>query len=386
MDTRDSKAQKNIPQAKTDRLDSAVRLSGLTGLKPAGATAKPLSHSFGLGSRESGGSRDVAETLGGWMRKTAICLALALLAADQARAQFGKWEVSGLLGVLPPTTLDRSPLAAQIRGRLSALQLSEARSLAARLIRQEPQNYEGYFWTGFVELQQGDLYPAVRSLRHAERLQPPGNAVQKVLGLVYLELDQRPLFELKMREAAARDPADFSPHYCLGRYLQSQKSDHEQAAKQYHLVLERKPDHYEALYYLGLAFETRGDLVQAKALYERALAASEGVRKTFSLPYQGLSRLNRAGNRLEDALGFASRAASLEPKLPDNQLELAKVYTALGQLPEAVDALKASIAVDSAQSSPYYQLFSLYRRMGDAKAAEQALSDFQHRVACYGKE
>ena len=316
----------------------------------------------------------------------AVCVVYALLTASQAKAQFAKWEVSGLLGVLPPKALDRSPIVSQIRARLSLLQLSQAQELAVSLTKQEAQNYEGYFWTAFVELQRGDLYSAVRHSRQAEKLRPVGNAVQKVLGLAYLQLEQNLLFQLKMKEAIELDQADFAPHYCLGRYLQSQNRNHEEAAKHYLLVIERKPDHNEALYYLGLAYEANGDMAQAKTLYQRALTASEGARSSFSLAYQGLSRLDRLNNLPESALKFARQAIFLEPKLPDNQFEVAKVYAALGRLSEAVDAFKASLALDATQSSAYYQLFSLYRRLGDVKTAEQALADFKSVVACYGKE
>ena len=71
----------------------------------------------------------------------------------------------------------------QIRARLSLLQLSEAQELAASLIREEPQNYEGYFWTGFVELQRGSWYAAVRHLRQAEKLHPLGTPCKKYWGL-----------------------------------------------------------------------------------------------------------------------------------------------------------------------------------------------------------
>ena len=275
---------------------------------------------------------------------------------------------------------------AQIRSRLSLLELSEAEKLAASLMSQEAQNYEGYFWTGVVEFQRRSWYSSVRHLRQAEKLRPVGNAVQKVLGLAYLALGQNLLFQLKMKEAIGLGPADFWPRYYLGRYLQSQKGRHEEAAKHYRLVVEREPDHYEALYYLGRASEAAGDVAEAKTLYQRALTASEGARRTFSLPYQGLSRLDRLNNLPESALKFASRAVFLEPKLPDNRLELAKVYVALGRLPEAVDEFKASLALDATQSSPYYRLFSLYRRLGDGKAAEQALAEFRNVTACYGKE
>ena len=188
-----------------------------------------------------------------------------------------------------------------------------------------------------------------------------------------------------MNEAVALDAADFSPDYCLGRYLQSQKRDHAEAAKQYLLVLERKPDHYEALYYLGLASEAAGNMVQAGNLYERAIAASESSGQTFSLPYQGLSRINRMDHP-ETALKFARRAVSLEPRSAEGQLELARAYMASGKLSEAVDALKTSIALDPTESAPYYQLFSAYRHLRQPTAAEEALTAFQRATGCYGKD
>jgi tetratricopeptide (TPR) repeat protein len=324
--------------------------------------------------------------------KGAIYLALvAVLTASQARAQFGqfgqlgKWGATGLFGVLPPAALDKSPAVAQIRARLVSLQVREAREVAVSLMRQEPGNYEGYFWAGFAEFQQANYHAAVKHLRQAEKLRPAGNSVQKVLGLAYLESQQDALFELKMRDAIALDPADFAPHYSLGRYLQSQRRSSREAAEQYRFVLDRKPDHYEALYYLGLAREVDWDLSGAKALYERAIAAAEKAAVTFSLPHQGLSRLSRAKGDPAAALAFANRAVSLEPKLADNQQELGTVYAALGRMPEGVAAFKASIALDPTQRSVYYQLSSLYRRARDAKAADQALAELERVNACYLK-
>lgn len=320
-----------------------------------------------------------------WLRTT-VCLLWVLSAAAQPRSEYEKWEATGLLGVLPPPALDRSPIAVQVRARLSLLKLREAQEDAATLRSFEPQNYEGYFWTGFIELQASNWYSAVKHLRQAERLRPRGNAVQKVLGLVYLQLGQNALAELKLRQAIELDPADFSPHYCLGRYLQSQRKRHEEAAAHYRLVIERKPDHYEALYYLGLAAETAGDAAQAETLYRRSLSIPEGSNRKFSLPYAGLSRLARQANDLESARKFAIQAVLLDPNLADSQLELAKAYVALGQLPEAIEAFKATLALDGTQSAAYYRLYSLYRRLGDGKAAEQAMSEFNKTVACYGKD
>lgn len=317
--------------------------------------------------------------------KVQLCLVLVLVTAGRARAQYEKWGATGILGVLPPLVLDKSPVVAQIRVQLSSFQVGKARELAISLIHQEPTNYEGYFWAGFADFQSGDYFAAVKHLRQGETLRPLGDAVQKLLGLAYLELQQDVLFESEMREAIALEPSDFSPHYSLGRYLQSQQGESQRAAKEFRLVLKLKPGHYEALYYLGLTREGDGDLSAARGLYEEATAAANQADVTFSLPYQGLSRLSRAQNNPEAALPFARQAASLEPKLPDNQQELGSVYTALAQVSKAMAAFQTSIDLDPTQSSAYYQLSYLYRRAGQAKAADHVLAEFDRINACYEK-
>src|SRR5689334_7527117 len=96
-----------------------------------------------------------------------LCLLIAVLTPSQGNGQFKKWEDTGLLGVLPPAALDQSPLVGQIRANLAGLDLTAAREASNLLIRQQPDNYEGYFWAGFVDLQQGRLYEGVRHLRQA---------------------------------------------------------------------------------------------------------------------------------------------------------------------------------------------------------------------------
>ena len=323
------------------------------------------------------GSQRVAQRV-----RIAFCVLVTLLPVTEGWPQLEKWEVAGVW-VVPPVALDRSPAVARIRSRLAAHQVSKARQLAALLMRKEPQSQEGYFWVGFIELVEGHLYRAVKHLRQAEKLQPPGNAIQKVLGLAYCRLKQRLLCEVKIREAMALDPTDFAPHYLLGHYMQSEKQDPVSAVEHYRHALERRPNHYPVLYHVGTAYEETRKLAEAKTYFEQAIAIAEREGRTFSLPYQALSRLNR-GNVPEASLKFATRAVALEPKRQSNHLELAKVYRMLERLVEAVNAVKTAIALDPAQSSPYYQLFGLYRRLGEREAAEQALAEFQRRRACYG--
>lgn len=313
-------------------------------------------------------------------------LVLIILIAGKAEAtQFDQWELTGALGVLPPASGDRSPAVEGIRSTLAARQLSRAGRLAESLVRQEPESDEGYFWAGFVALHQQRFHHAVKRLRQAEKLMPPGNAVQKTLALAYVLLGQNILFEMKIREAIALDGGDFAPYYLLGRFTQSEERNALRAIESYRRALERRPDHYESLHYLGLAFEAVGKLGDAEQYLLQALAAARLAGQTFSLPQRELSRMVRSHDP-EAALEYAVQAVTNEPDLADNHVELAKSYRTLGRLEEAAAALKAAIALDATPSSPFYVLATLYRRLGDKQAAESTLAEFQNRISCYGKE
>lgn len=331
----------------------------------------------------AGGRRKHNRSWSAWLL---FCLLLLLLTAGKAEAsELDTWEITGALGVLPPVSRDRSPLVEGIRAKLAARQLSAAARLAESLLRQQPASDEGYFWAGFVALNQKRFYHAVKRLRQAEKMMAPGNAVQKTLALAYVLLGQNTLFEMKIREAIALDGDDFAPHYLLGRFTQSEERNALAAIQSYRRALELRPDHYESLHFLGLALEAVGKLAEAEQFLQQATAAARLAGQTFSLPQRELSRMVRSRDP-QTALAYAAQAVASQPDSADNHVELAKAYRTLGRVEPAVAALKAAIALDATQSSPFYLLASLYRRLGDKQAAEATLAEFQNRVSCYGKE
>jgi tetratricopeptide (TPR) repeat protein len=253
------------------------------------------------------------------------------------------------------------------------------------LLRKEPRNYEGYFWLGFTEFAEGELYRAVRHLRHGEALRPPANATQKVLAVSYLLLGQNHLFEFKMKEAIARDPSDFAPFYLMGRYVQFNKHDPVGAVSYFRQALERRSNHYPSIHYIGISYELMGRPQEAKTQFEHAVALAEHEGVKFSLPYRALARLT-ASDAPYLSLNFATRSVALEPKLAPNYLELAKAYTRVGRLNDAVDALETAAKLDPAEQSALYLLFTTYNRLGNRAQGARAFAEFKRITACYGND
>src|SRR5687767_14173630 len=147
----------------------------------------------------------------------AVFLILALHVEPARVMALVKGSVCPSHPLLPDSSTDRSYRVSAIRRMILEGKQDEAMQLAEDLIGAEGTNYEGYFWKGYIQHQRREFYSAIKTLRTAERSNPQGNAIAKLLSICYDLLGQRQLSLRKMQEAATLDPRDFAPHYYLGR-------------------------------------------------------------------------------------------------------------------------------------------------------------------------
>jgi len=252
------------------------------------------------------------------------------------------------------------------------------------LMAQEPTNFEGYFWRGFLELQRRNNYDAVRFLRRAEALDA-NSYVLKLLASSYYFLDQFRLFTLTMKEAMRKQPADFAPYYYLGRYYASKDAaDFARAAGYFQEALKRAPNHYASYYYLGYCHQAERKLKDAELEYHRSIELAEAAGEIFALPRQGLARLRLLENRPTDALEFATQGVELAPNDAASHEVLAKVYAALGRAVQAAPEWERAAALDPTNPVPYYHLYRTYSNLGNKEKADRALTKYKILVAMYG--
>jgi tetratricopeptide (TPR) repeat protein len=258
------------------------------------------------------------------------------------------------------------------------------RQKADELIGQEPASFEGYFWRGFVELQQRNHYDAVRFLRRAEALDA-NPSVLKLLAISYYFLDQFQLFTLTMKEAMQKQPADPAPHYYLGRYYASTDApDFARAADHFREALKREPDHYASHYYLGFCLEAQRELKEAEVSYLRSIELAEAAGEKFALPRQGMARLRLLEGRLTDALEHGTQAAELASDDAESHIILAKVYAAQDRAVEATREWERAAALGRTDPMPYYHLYRTYSTLGDKEKADLALRKYEMLVKIYG--
>lgn len=254
---------------------------------------------------------------------------------------------------------------------------------SSEMIRQEPANFEGYFWQGFLELQRENGYDAVRFLRRAEALNANPYVV-RLLAVAYYTVRQFRLFTLKMNESMRKQPEDFAAYYYLGRYYASNEvTDFDMAAEYFQKAIHRNPKHYHSYYYLGYCYEVKRKLEDAERRYQQAIEYADAAGAKFALPYQGMARLRLLENRPADALTFATRAVELAPKDAESHKELAKDYETLKRQAEAIHEWEQVATLDPTDASPHYRLYRIYLALGDVEKANSAHARFERLSSMY---
>jgi tetratricopeptide (TPR) repeat protein len=180
------------------------------------------------------------------------------------------------------------------------------------------------------------------------------------------------------------------------------KGDLAGAERLYQAVLIDVPEHDEALHYLGILAQQRGDLAGSVVLIERALAqrpnatawsnlanalwlqgaherAEAACRNALALDpncapaYQNLGNALKSRGRLEDAAAAYQRSLDLRPDHPDVLSNLGTVLTGLKRVDEARTALDAALRIRPDFAAAHFNLGNLELAHGDLDVA----------VACY---
>ena len=150
-----------------------------------------------------------------------------------------------------------------------------------------------------------------------------------------------------------------------------------EAAPLYRRILDRYPDHFGALYHLGIILGEQGDAASAEQLLRHALIQnprSTEARNYLGVMLQRLSRLEQAeveyrhvveidprhvearhnlGNALHmlgrsgEAIPHFESALALRPDIPDLHNNLGNALRAIDRLPEAIESFHRALAIRS---------------------------------------
>ena len=266
---------------------------------------------------------------------------------------------------------------------LTAQDFSKARDLTQAALSSCPKTASGstcsqvYFLLGESQLGLGDFAAAHNALESSVALEPTfehGYALAKSdFGLQDLASVARIFSEM---QAAYGDSAAL--HMAFGRAY-GEADFPEQAIVEFKKVLAKDPNFPEVHYSLGAAYLMRsgdGGFADAEAEFHRELARDPNDFYSWSqLGSIALSRHN-----LPEAEQCLRRAATLDPRNPDNFLLLGQIYADLNRPSDAEAALRQAIAVTTDPSrnhfqvrGAHYQLGRLLLQRGDTAGGKQEM-------------
>jgi len=173
--------------------------------------------------------------------------------------------------------------------------------------------------------------------------------------------------------AGQASPNSLRIHLLLGDAFRG-KEDYNEAEQEYRKALQLDPESFAAR--LGLATTFFQALKFDDALPELRTALQLNSKDPEANYMMGEILVYR--HQYEEAFQYLTRALNGPPaNLARVHALLGKVYAAQGRTAEAVAELKESLPADS-DGSYHYQLYQLYKKLGDEKAAAAALEQSEN--------
>ena len=141
-----------------------------------------------------------------------------------------------------------------------------------------------------------------------------------------------------------------------------------QAAAGYQAVLDRRPDHPDALHLLGVAYLQAGHPAEAEPRIRAAIRADGAVADY----HDNLGSALRALNRAEDAAAAHRQAIRLRPAFAQAHYNLGNALDALGRLEEAADAYRQAAALRPGYARARFNLGNTLTALGRLAEADDA--------------
>ena len=148
-----------------------------------------------------------------------------------------------------------------------------------------------------------------------------------------------------------------------------------EAAPFYNQILDRQPDHRDALHFLGVLSHQQGNNEAAVALMRRALALGDddpALYANFGIALKGCGELDAA-------IAAYRRALALAPGYPEAHNNLAIALFQQGQLDDAIAHYRSALELRPAYAEAHFNLAVALRRQG---ALEAALAAYQAAIGC----
>jgi tetratricopeptide (TPR) repeat protein len=247
------------------------------------------------------------------------------------------------------------------KAALEAHDTAKAKALAEAVLANDPKNSAARLIAGEALLQSNDNEQARKQLEAAVALDPSyENGL--ALATAYLALADTKDAETLFTEMSKGFGDKAAIHLDFGRAY-GEASYPDKAIVEFEKAIALDETLPEAHYSLGASYMlSLGEVGYPRAIEEFNRELALHPNDYFSLAQLGSIALTQ--HRLEDAETNLKRAASLDPRNPDNPLLLGQVYLQMKKLPEAEQAFRKAIELTTDLSRNHYQIQRAHYLLG----------------------
>ncbi len=156
-------------------------------------------------------------------------------------------------------------------------------------IEEGPRLGDVYRRMGEIFLNQNENEMAIKAFRNASLLNPDEHEIEYNLGIAYFRSGRQEDALTELREALSRDTGSVDYRLALAEvlFLSGYRSD---SLKQFKLILEQNPDHYQANYMSGYIHYSRGETSSSREYFQSLADKTTDNLKLMNI-YQNIGNI-----------------------------------------------------------------------------------------------
>ncbi len=255
-------------------------------------------------------------------------------------------------------------------------ELTTAEKMVENKLATNPRDPELITLLAQVLFDEGRYKETLQSLRTADSIAGPTAKRETLRGLVAVVDNRLDLAKPFFREALRLDPKYVWAHYYLARLLYTQNR-FDEAIQESHAAIALAPNLVRAYENLGLCYEGKQQIEEAKKSYLEAIHREEmGGRKT-EWPSLDLATMLIRNEQIEQAMPYLLDALKLNPLNADSHYQMAIVLEKKGDLQGALQELDRTANLNPSKAAAHYRAARIYQQLGNKATADQEFQKFK---------
>lgn len=325
-------------------------------------------------------------------RPASVSLIASCVAWSCAALLFGSWALaqdghhrppavaSGAsqnpTAVLDGVSRDDTSALKKIEDQIASRDFEGSIPALNQYVKKHPDSARAHYDLGYALFRTHQLGDSIRQLSKSLELNPRDAQAHKILGLDCSLVGRYDLAEVELQQAARFEPSSAEIHYLLGRVYYTREV-YPLAGKEFETAVRLNPAYTKAFANLGLVREIQGKNGDAVKDYQTAIRLNRQQKSGWAWPYEYLSAYYNRQQRFQEAIAYARKAVSIDPKLDLGYFQIARANENLSRWKECEAAARKAIALNSRTPDYYYVLSHALRKQGKAEASEAALKTFE---------